>query len=123
MLEKNKQNMHTVMEDGLNQLADKLNIAEQGQEQKTSELNAYADKISAHLVMLDANGKWENDELHQRLDTELSALGVKFSDQLSDALTMLTQASNELNSSKTDRKTLAKLLATVVSNLETGDDE
>jgi hypothetical protein len=57
MLEKNKQNMHTVMEDGLNQLADKLNIAEQGQEQKTSELNAYADKISAHLVMLDANGK------------------------------------------------------------------
>jgi hypothetical protein len=50
-------------------------------------------------------------------------LGVKFSDQLSDALTMLTQASNELNSSKTDRKTLAKLLATVVSNLETGDDE
>ena len=123
LIEKNAQDLQATLQDGFNQLEDKLALADQGQDQKTAELNAYADKISSELEMAETNSKQENDELQQRLDKEINALTVKFNDQLNKALEKLTQVSTELNSSKTDRKTLAKLLATVASNLETGEDE
>lgn len=121
--EKNTQILQTAMRDGFNQLEDKLAIADQGQEAKTAELHTYADKISSELEMAEANSKQENDDLHHRLDKEIQALTVKFTAQLNQALEKLTQVSSELNSSKTDRKTLAKLLATVASNLETDEGE
>ncbi|MEP0354229.1 MAG: hypothetical protein ABJH06_13470 [Paraglaciecola sp.] len=123
LVETNTKSLHTSMQDGFNQLEDKLALADQGQEQKSAELNAYADKISSELEMAETNNKQEADELHKRIDSEVNELTVKFNHQLEEALAKLTQVSSELNSSKTDRKTLAKLLATVASNLETGDDE
>lgn len=122
-LEKNTQNLHTAMREGFNQLEDKLALADQSQDEKAAELHTYADKISSELEMAETNNKQENDELHNRLDKEIKTLTVKFTNQLDQALEKLTQVSNELNSSKTDRKTLAKLLATVASNLETDDGE
>lgn len=122
-IEQNTQNLQTAMRDGFNQLEDKLAITDQGQDAKVAELHSYADKISSELEMAEANGKQENDELHNRLDKEIQTLTVKFTDQLNQALEKLTQVSSELNSTKTDRKTLAKLLATVASNLETDDGE
>ncbi|MEP1447939.1 MAG: hypothetical protein ABJK37_17690 [Paraglaciecola sp.] len=122
-MEQNTQTLQNAMRDGFNQLEDKLAIADQGQEAKASELHSYADKISSELEMAEANSKQENDELHNRLDKEISALTVKFTNQLNQALEKLTQMSSELNSTKTDRKTLAKLLATVASNLETDEGE
>lgn len=121
--EKNTQNIQATMREGFSQLEDKLALADQGQDEKAAELNAYADKISSELEMAEANSKQENDELHDRLDKEIKALTVKFTDQLNQALEKLTQVSSELNSTKTDRKTLAKLLATVASNLETDEGE
>jgi hypothetical protein len=117
------QNMQTAMEDGFNKLEDNLSATGQGQEEKNSELIAYSDKISSELEMTEANSKHENDELHARLDKEIETLTAKFTEQLNQALQKLTQVSSELNSSKTDRKTLAKLLATVASNLETDGNE
>jgi ABC-type transporter Mla subunit MlaD len=73
--------------------------------------------------MAEANNKQENHVLHVRLDKEIKMLTAKFTEQLNQALDKLTQVSSELNSSKTDRKTLAKLLATVASNLETDEGE
>jgi hypothetical protein len=122
-LEKNMQSLHAAMRDGFSQLEDKLVLADQGQDEKASELHSYADKISSELEMAEANNKQENDELHNRLDKEIQTLTAKFTDQLNQALEKLTQVSSELNSSKTDRKTLAKLLATVASNLETDEGE
>jgi hypothetical protein len=122
-LEKNTQSLHKAMSEGFTQLEGKLAIADQGQEEKTAELLTYADKISSELEMAETNYKQENDELHNRLDKEIKTLTVNFTNQLDQALEKLTQVSNELNSSKTDRKTLAKLLATVASNLETDDGE
>lgn len=116
-------NLQTAMEDGFHKLADQLANGEQSQDQKNGELTVYADKISSELEMAEANSKQENDELHERLDKEIKNLTVKFTAQLNQALEKLTQVSSELNSSKTDRKTLAKLLATVASNLETDADE
>lgn len=123
LIEKNTKSLNTSMQDGFNQLEDKLALADQGQEQKSAELNAYADKISSELEMAETNSKQETDELHKRIDTEVNELTLRFNHQLEEALAKLTQVSSELNSTKTDRKTLAKLLATVASNLETGDDE
>ncbi len=122
-LEKNTQSLQTTMREGFNQLEDKLALASQGQDEKATELNTYADKISSELEMAEANSKQENDDLHDRLDKEIQTLTVKFTEQLNQALDKLTQVSNQLNSSKTDRKTLAKLLATVASNLETDEGE
>lgn len=122
-IEKNTQSLQITMRDGFNQLEDKLAVADQGQDAKTAELNTYADKISSELEMAEANSKQENDELHDRLDKEIQALTVKFTEQLNQALEKLTQVSSELNSSKTDRKTLAKLLATVASDLATDEGE
>lgn len=122
-LEKNSQNLQAVMQDGFNQLEDKLALADKGQDEKAAELNAYANKISSELEMAETNSKQENDELHTRLDKEIKALTIRFTDQLNQALEKLSQVSSDLNSSKTDRKTLAKLLATVASNLETDEGE
>jgi hypothetical protein len=122
-LEKNTTSLQTSMREGFNQLEEKLAHADQGQYEKAAELNAYADKISSELEMAETNSKQENDNLHNRLDKEIKTLTVKFTDQLNQALEKLTQVSSELNSSKTDRKTLAKLLATVASNLETDEGE
>jgi ribosome-associated translation inhibitor RaiA len=116
------QNMQTAMEDALNKLEDTLSVANHGQDEKNAELIAYSDKISSELEMAEANSKQENDELHVRLDKEIQNLTIKFTEQLNLALEKLTQVSSQLNSSKTDRKTLAKLLATVASNLETDEN-
>ena len=114
-------NLQTSLDDGLQQLAQQLALADQAQDQKAADLNAYADKLSSELEMADANYRQENDELHNRLDKEIAQLSASFNQQLKQALEQLNQVSNELNTNKTDRKTLAKLLATVATNLEIDD--
>lgn len=120
--EKIKQ-IKTSLEQGFQQLEDKLATTDQANDAKTAELYTLNSKLSSELEMADSVHKQENDELHQRLDQEVKKLSASFNEQLSQALKEVTQVSNELNASKTDRKTLAKLLTTVASNLETGDDE
>lgn len=60
-------------------------------------------------------------DVNQSLDSESNNLTNNFDLQLKELKTHLEQVSNELSSSKTDRKTLAKLLATMATNLE--DDQ
>lgn len=114
--------LQSSLERKLQQLDDKLAGVDQHHDEKSAELANYTDKISSELEMAEAANKQDSDEIHTRIDKEISALGNKFSTQLSEALAQLNQVSSELNASKTDRKTLAKLLATVASNLETDED-
>ena len=123
LLEKNLTALQQKMAEEFQSLENKLAYADQSQDKKAEELNAYADRISSALEMAEANSKQENDELHDRLDKELKSLSDNFTLQLTQAIDKLNQVSSELNSSKTDRRTLAKLLASVASNLETGEDE
>jgi exonuclease VII large subunit len=123
LLEKNLTALQQKMAEEFQSLENKLAYADQSQDKKAEELNAYADRISSALEMAEANSKQENDELHDRLDRELKSLSDNFTLQLTQAIDKLNQVSSELNSSKTDRRTLAKLLASVASNLETGEDE
>lgn len=55
------------------------------------------------------------------LDSESNTLSNNFNEQLEQLKMHLEHVSKELSSSKTDRKTLAKLLATMATNLE--DDQ
>lgn len=118
-LNRQMQQMQALLEDQVHKLEDKLALAEQHSDEKANELNGYADKIASELEMAEANAKQENDELHDRLDKELAKLSDKFTQQHKEAMAKLNQVAAELSSSKTDRKTLAKLLATVATNLET----
>ena len=59
--------------------------------------------------------------MEQALDSGSQTLSRNFNEQLEQLKTHLESVSKELSSSKTDRKTLAKLLATMATNLE--DDE
>ena len=59
--------------------------------------------------------------MEQALDSGSQTLSHNFNEQLDQLKTHLESVSKELSSSKTDRKTLAKLLATMATNLE--DDE
>jgi hypothetical protein len=59
--------------------------------------------------------------MEQSLDSESNTLSSNFTEQLEQLKAHLEDVSKELSSSKTDRKTLAKLLATMATNLE--DDQ
>ena len=59
--------------------------------------------------------------MEQSLDSGSQTLSHNFNEQLEQLKTHLETVSNALSSSKTDRKTLAKLLATMAINLE--DDQ
>lgn len=60
-------------------------------------------------------------ELNQSLDNESHNLTINFDQQITQLKTHLEKVSTALSSSKADRKTLAKLLATMATNLE--DDQ
>ena len=60
----------------------------------------------------------EFKEVIQSLDNESNSLANSFDEQLKQLKIHLDKVSNELSSSKTDRKTLARLLATMATNLE-----
>ena len=59
--------------------------------------------------------------MEQSLDSESNSLASNFHEQLEQLKAHLDDVSKDLSSSKTDRKTLAKLLATMATNLE--DDQ
>jgi hypothetical protein len=60
-------------------------------------------------------------EISESLGNESHNLTLNFDQQLKELKTHLEKVSHELSSSRTDRNTLAKLLATMATNLE--DDE
>lgn len=59
--------------------------------------------------------------IEQTLNNESTSISTHFNEQLEQLKNHLEVVSKELSSSKTDRKTLAKLLATMATNLE--DDQ
>ncbi len=101
--------------------AQQLQQLDQKHEDAEQALQQYADKLSSELEMSDTNSRQDADELHQRVDKEVTALTEKYDAKFVETLAKLEQVTQELSSTKTDRKTLAKLLATMAVNLETDD--
>lgn len=116
------QELSNAMKKGLDVLTEKVQSVDKYHEDKNTELLTYADKLSSELEMSDTTGRQEVDQLHTRVDTEVAQLTEKYDARFAEALDRLDQVTRELSSTKTDRKTLAKLLATMAINLETDED-
>ena len=118
-LKQKMEQMQAMLEDNVHHLEDRIGAVDQHYEEKTAGLDSYANKISEELEMVDANGKQQDEELHKQLSEEVQRLTDEFTSKHNQTIELLEQVKKELNSSKTDRKTLANLLATMASNLET----
>lgn len=99
-----------------------LSSVDKQYDEKTTELQGYSDRLASELEMSDTNQKQDHDELAKRLDDAVQTLTAKYDARFAEALQKLEQVTKELSSSKTDRKTLAKLLATMAVNLETDEE-
>lgn len=80
----------------------------------------HASLMSEH-EMFAAATQQDFKNIEQALNSESTSLSISFNEQLEQLKKHLEDVSKELSSSKTDRKTLAKLLATMATNLE--DDQ
>lgn len=79
------------------------------------------DKLHSEHEIFESTTQQDFKEINQSLDNESHNLTINFDQQLTQLKTHLEKVSNALSSSKADRKTLAKLLATMATNLE--DDQ
>ncbi|WJG09802.1 hypothetical protein [Aliiglaciecola sp. LCG003] len=121
MLE-NVKELQTSLSESFDRLTTHISSVDKHFEDKTAELQSSTEKLSSELEMSDTNGRQETDELHTRLDKEVAMLTAKYDARFTEALARLDQVTKELSSTKTDRKTLAKLLATMAINLETDEE-
>lgn len=114
--------LNKTMQNALADMQLRVDSIDKQYEDKTTELLAFANKLSSELEMADTNGRQETNELHSRVDKEVAMLTQKYDARFAEALEKLEQVTKELGSTKTDRKTLAKLLATMAVNLETDEE-
>lgn len=109
------------MHKGIDAVYQQVSSVDKQYDDKTNEIQNYAERLASELELSEANQKQEHDELQQRLDSAVQALTEKYDARFAQALEKLEQVTYELSSSKTDRKTLARLLATMAINLETDE--
>lgn len=121
-LQQEMSEMQTALEEHVNKLDQRITWVDDQHDDRSTKLNTYADKIASELEMNTANNQQQDEEIQKRLDNEIELLSNKFTKQHNQTIDLLNQVKKDLNTSKTDRKTLARLLATVASNLETDED-
>jgi hypothetical protein len=103
----------------LDALDKKLQNADSHHEENHNSLLKANEMLNAQLEMAESSGKDDADALHDRIDKEMATLTASVDARLLEAMDKLAKVSHELTDTKTDRKTLARLLATMASNLET----
>jgi len=121
------QQLHASIEQLSQTLSEKLDTVNHYHEEKQNQLASELDKavktLSSEIEMTDSAGKDDTQELHNRVDSEIRDLTSHMDQQFSELLAKLDAVTQELSSSKTDRKTLAKLLSTMAVNLEADDND
>ena len=88
------------------------------QDEQQANLTKDISDLASEHEMLATTTQQDFKHLQQSLDSESDTLASNFHEQLEQLKAHLEDVSKELSSSKTDRKTLAKLLATMATNLE-----
>lgn len=110
------------MQESINQrfsnLEQQLQLADKSHDDNEIKLEKNLASLSSEHEMFASATQQDFKNIEQALDNESQSLTRNFNDQLEQLKTHLESVSNELTSSKTDRKTLAKLLATMATNLE-----
>jgi len=79
---------------------------------------ALESQLSSQIEMTENAGKDDADQIHKRIDDEVAKLEAGLDNTMQELLAQLEQVSKKLSSSKTDRKSLAQMLANMASNLE-----
>lgn len=121
-LQQEMSDMQSAVQSYVNQLDQRIALVDNQQDDKTAKLNDYADKIASELEMNTSINQDQDEQIQKRLDNEIELLTSRFTEQHNQTIDLLNQVKNDLNTTKTDRKTLARLLATVASGLEVDDD-
>lgn len=122
MLKLQMSEMYSALQESVGSLEDRIGQVDSHYDYKTTEIDNNLEKLAEEVDANDAKHKQLDDDLHKRIDREIQTVTDQFTQKHNQTIDLLNQVKKELNSSKTDRKTLAKLLATVASNLETEDD-
>ena len=101
--------------------SDRILLLDKTHDEAESNLQKNINQLSSEHEMFATVTQQDFKNIEQSLDSESNLLSHDFNKQLQSLKENLDAVSHELKSSKTDRKTLAKLLATMATNLE--DDE
>lgn len=103
------------------EIEDRISFIDKAHDNNEANIQKSLDNLYSEHELFASATQQDFKEVTQSLGNESHNLTLNFDQQLKELKTHLEKVSNELSSSKTDRKTLAKLLATMATNLE--DDE
>lgn len=113
--------MKSAIEQQFVEMDNRLKSIDASHDENEVNLQKSIDSLASEHEMLVASTAEDFKNMEQILNTESDSLSSNFNEQLEDLKIYLDEVSKELTSSKTDRKTLARLLATMATNLE--DDQ
>lgn len=110
-----------VTEQRFTELEQRLNLSDKTHEDNESVIQKDLASLASEHEMFAASTQQDFKSIEQSLNNESDGLSKSFNEQIEQLKSHLEGVSKELSSSKTDRKTLAKLLSTMATNLE--DDQ
>ncbi len=114
-------NFQQVIEQRFTELEQRLSLSDKTHEDNESVLQKDLANLASEHEMFATSTQQDFKSIEQSLDSESDSLSKSFNEQIKQLKSHLEGVSRELSSSKTDRKTLAKLLSTMATNLE--DDQ
>jgi len=113
--------MQENIEQQFSQLDHRIQLLDKIHDDTEADLQKSLEGLASEHEMLAAATEQDFKKADQSLNDETASLTHSFNEKLKQLEAHLEDVSKELSSSKTDRKTLAKLLATMATNLE--DDQ
>lgn len=96
----------------------RLSFIDKSHDDNEANMQKSLDNLYSEHEMFASATQQDLKEVNQLLENESTSLTSNFDQQLKQLKSHLEEVSKELTSTKTDRKTLAKLLATMATNLE-----
>lgn len=115
------QKLHEQIDQNFASLEDRIQYVDKQQDDKSEKIHNELSNLASEHEMFCATTDKNIEQLNQDFNKETSHLKTEFNQLLDGLRQQLDKVSAELGTSKTDRKTLAKLLSTMANNLE--DDE
>jgi hypothetical protein len=113
--------VHSTIQENVSSLDDRISQVDDHYDSKLSLVDKKTDELHDSIESNSQAIKQQDDDIHKRVGLDIDNLTNEFTQKHNQTIDLLNQMKAELNSSKTDKKTLAKLLATVASNLEIED--
>lgn len=110
--------MHENIDLSLTNIEERIQYVDNQHEDKSELLGDKLSALASEHEIFSTNTDKNLEALNGELDKETQQLSNGFSEQIETLKKELDKVSLELHSSKTDRKTLARLLATMANNLE-----